>query len=129
MATVLRIQHVSVPMPPGSGDTARSFYSDVLGLIEKAPPADLAHLDLVWFQVGGDGLEVHVFADDTGETPVTAQHLCLQVDDIGAFRAGLTARGVASEDTMAIHNRPRFFVRDPFGNQIEITQVLGEYTV
>ncbi len=127
MAGVLRIQHVSVPMPPGGEAAARRFYTGGLGLQEKAPPSALAHLDLVWFHAGADGLEIHLFTDRTGQAAVEAQHLCLQVDDLDVYRADLEAKGIATEDTVAIHNRPRFFIRDPFGNQIEVTQVLGEY--
>ncbi len=127
MAQVLRIQHVSVPMPPGGEADARGFYGEVLGLQEKAPPTALSHLNLVWFHAGADGLEIHVFENGTGETPVMAQHLCLQVDDVDGYRKELIDRGVETEDTTEIHNRPRFFIRDPFGNQIEVTQVLGEY--
>ncbi|MBX3071919.1 MAG: VOC family protein [Thermomicrobiales bacterium] len=127
MASVLRIQHVSVPMPPGGEEEARRFYSGALGLQEKTPPVALADLDIVWFHAGADGLEVHVFTDRTGQSPVQAQHLCLQVDALDDFRAALESRGIATEDAVAIHNRPRFFIRDPFGNQIEITQVLGAY--
>ena len=31
------------------------------------------------------------------------------------------------EETIAIKNRPRFFVRDPFENLIELTQITGDY--
>jgi len=127
VAQVLRIQHVSVPMTPGGEENARQFYGETLGLIEKAPPSALAHLNLIWFHAGADGLEVHVFEDKTGERPVGAQHLCLQVDDVAAYRQSLVGKSVDIEDTTEIHNRPRFFIRDPFGNQIEITQVLGDY--
>ncbi|MGE3798445.1 MAG: VOC family protein [Thermomicrobiales bacterium] len=128
MANVMRIQHVSVPMTAGGEETARRFYGEVLGLQEKAPPSALAHLNLVWFHAGADGLEVHVFEDSTGETPLAAQHFCLQVEDVDSYRSELERKGVLTEDTTEIHNRPRFFIRDPFGNQIEITQVLGEYS-
>jgi extradiol dioxygenase family protein len=57
----------------------------------------------------------------------SAQHLCLQVDDLPAMRERLTQRGVAIEDAEAITNRPRLFVQDPFGNRIELTQITGEY--
>lgn len=127
MAQVLRIQHVSVPMPTGGETEARRFYGEILGLQEKTPPSALSHMNLVWFDAGADGLEIHVFENATGEAPVLAQHLCLQVDDVAGYRGELVGRGVDTQDTTEIHNRPRFFIRDPFGNQIEITQVLGEY--
>lgn len=129
MTTVRRIQHVSVPMPPGGEAQARQFYGEALGLEEVKPPIDLASLRLVWFRIGGegDGDELHCFTE-TGPHPNTpAQHLCFEVDDLEATRQRLTEHGVAIEPTIDIHNRPRFFVHDPFGNSIELVQILGQY--
>lgn len=129
MVTVQRIQHVSVPMPPGSEERARRFYGEALGLPEVTPPADLASLRLVWFRIGGegDGDELHCFTE-TGPFPNTpAQHLCFEVNDLEATRQRLVDHGVAIEPTIEIHNRPRFFIQDPFGNSIEIVQILGQY--
>lgn len=127
MALVTRLQHVSVPMPPDGPDAARRFYGDALGLEEIPPPVDLSHSTLVWFRAGPNGQEIHCFADD-GSGPRSAnQHLCVEVDDLPAFRDHLAQAGVTVTETTPIRNRPRCFVRDPFGNQIELTQIVGEY--
>lgn len=127
MPSVMRVQHVSVPMPPGSQEQARRFYGTVLGMREKSPPSSLAAQQLVWFDAGDGGHEVHCFADDQMTSNSAAQHLCLQVDSLPDFRSRLAEHGIDIEETTPITNRPRLFVRDPFGNLIEITQVLGEY--
>ncbi len=121
---VQRLQHVSVPRPRGSADAARHFYGGILGLEEIAIPATLAHLDLVWYRVGDD--ELHLFADERGAGHA-AQHFCLQVDDVEALRHRLIAAGLAIGEEPEIPNRPRFTVRDPFGNLIEATTILGAY--
>lgn len=128
MAGVLRLQHTSIPMPPDGGEAARRFFGQILGMTEVAPPASLDAGRLVWFSAGGDGHEVHLFAENDPTAGSSAQHLCLQVDEIEAFRRRLTAYGVAIEEAQEIRNRPRFFVRDPFENLIEITQITGDYT-
>ncbi len=129
MPGVQRVQHVSVPMPPGRHAEARAFYGGALGMEEMPVPASLvaAGFDVVWFHAGPDGHEVHVFVDRQGAEPVRAQHLCLQVDDIEAMAEHLAAHGVAVEDAPPIPGRPRCFVRDPFGNLIEFTEILGDY--
>jgi catechol 2,3-dioxygenase-like lactoylglutathione lyase family enzyme len=127
MASVQRLQHASVPMPPGGADDARRFYGDVLGMAEVEPPDSIRHLGLVWFQAGDGGHEIHCFTEEGFGPNSPEQHLCLQVDDLDAFRRRLGERDVAVEETTAIHNRPRLFVRDPFGNKIELTQILGPY--
>ncbi len=127
MSTVFkaqRVQHVSVPRPRGSEDTARRFYGDVLGLEEIAVPATLAHLDLIWYRLGDD--ELHLFAsDDRGSHP--AQHFCIQVDDVDAARRQLAAANVEVGDEPPIPGRPRFTCRDPFGNLIEVTTIQGSH--
>lgn len=124
---VKRVQHVSIPVPPGSADAARAFYSDILGMSEKQVPKELDATLLTWFRAGDDEHEVHCFTDPDFENRCNAQHLCLQVEDVNLARAEFAARGVAVEETIEIHNRPRFFVRDPFGNYIEIAQINGLY--
>ena len=122
-----RIQHVSIPRPPGqaSADQARAFFTGVLGLPEKPVPASIASLDLVWFDVG-DGTELHLFSEEPRDDS-SGRHLCLEVDELDAVRARLVEAGYAPWDTTPIHNRPRFFCRDPFGNTIEYTTILGSY--
>ncbi|HYH11514.1 MAG TPA: VOC family protein [Thermomicrobiales bacterium] len=126
MASVVRLQHVSIPMPEGGLEQARQFYGDTLGLERKPVPSVLNAEEIIWFRLGGEGDELHVFTE-RGEPKSPGQHLCMQVDDITAWREMLTSKGVAIEETDHIVNRPRFFIRDPFNNRVEITQVLGDY--
>ena len=120
-----RIQHVSIPRPPDSGEAARAFYGELLGLAEKPVPRSIEHLDLIWYSIGAD-MELHLFA----EAPLddrSGRHFCVEVDDVAAMRARLEAAGFQPWDTDPIPNRPRFFCRDPFGNTIEFTTILGDY--
>ena len=128
MASVLRLQHTSIPMPGNGHAAARSFFGEMLGMTEVLPPSTLDRAKLVWFKAGQDEHEVHLFVDDSMSNQSVAQHLCLQVDDVHAFRERATAHGVKVVETIAIHNRPRFFVHDPFNNMIEIVQITGDYT-
>jgi catechol 2,3-dioxygenase-like lactoylglutathione lyase family enzyme len=114
-------------MPDGGQAAARAFFGQALGLAEIVPPSSLDRANLVWFKAGADGHEVHLFVDANPDPRTNAQHLCLQVDDLAAYRARLAEHGIAIEETTAIHNRPRFFVHDPFNNLIELTQITGDY--
>jgi catechol 2,3-dioxygenase-like lactoylglutathione lyase family enzyme len=128
MATVLRLQHTSIPMPADGHARARAFFGDALGMREVPPPKELDVPNLVWFLAGDDGHEIHLFVDPSLAAMSAAQHLCLQVDDVDAFRARLAKHGVEIEETTEIPSRPRFFVHDPFRNFIEIAQITGDYT-
>ncbi|MDQ3044394.1 MAG: VOC family protein [Chloroflexota bacterium] len=120
------MQHVSIPMPPDGHATARTFFSTALGLEEKPAPVSLGS-GVIWFQAGSNGQELHVYEDERWSGAPTGQHLCMEVDDLVEFRRRLETHGMAIEEAVPIRNRPRCFVRDPFGNLIEITQILGDY--
>lgn len=115
-------------MPADGHDAACGFYGDALGMTEVAPPSTLQAGSVVWFQAGEDGQEVHVYVEAGGGPNTPSQHLCLQVADLAQFRERLDGRGIPVEETVPIVNRPRGFVRDPFGNLIELTQITGDYT-
>jgi catechol 2,3-dioxygenase-like lactoylglutathione lyase family enzyme len=120
-----RIQHVSIPRPPGSDDETRAFYGGVLGLEEKFVPSTIQHLDLIWFKLTGD-TELHVFAEEPTKD-ATGRHFCLAVPDLQAVRQRLTDAGVPIREPERIGGRPRFFARDPFNNQIEFTEIQDDY--
>lgn len=125
---VKRVQHVSIPIPAGGAPAARTFYGDVLGLREKPVPRSLDAASLTWFDVGADEHELHLFVDEDFRNRSTAQHLCFEVDDLMAMRETIERAGVRLEpEPTDIHNRPRAFVRDPFGNLIELTQIDGPF--
>ena len=119
-----RIQHVSIPRPPGSGDETREFYSGLLGLQELPVPLSIQHLDLVWFRVGD--MELHCFSEEPVNDP-SGRHFCLEVEDVEAMHARLVEAGYAPWNPEAIPGRPRFFCRDPFNNTIEFTSIVGNY--
>ena len=128
MAAIQRLQHVSVPMPSDGHAEARRFYGETLGLTPMEPPSTLARGSVAWFRIGETDTEVHVFVDEPSRRGSAAQHLCLQVDDLAAFRDRLAAHNVEIEETIPIHNRPRCFIHDPFGNRIEITEIQGPFS-
>ncbi len=125
--SVMRLQHVSVPMPMGGGDHARRFYGGALGLDELTTPKSLDAEQIIWFKVGDDGQELHIFTEEGFGPNSPGQHVCLQVDDLDATLRRLADGGVISQETIPIANRPRCFILDPFGNRIELTQILGRY--
>jgi extradiol dioxygenase family protein len=127
MGAIQRLQHTSVPMTPGGHGEARRFYAEVLGMEEIPTPSDLSNLSLVWFRASSDGQELHCFATDHDRFGSPDQHLCLQVDDLSSFSERLVEHGIKIEEAQRISSRPRCFVRDPFGNLIELTQIDGEY--
>lgn len=119
------LHHVSIPARPEAFDFGRAFYGELLGLEEIPPPVSLEPGRVVWFQVGDS--ELHLFKEDRPNAVPSGRHFCFAIDDLDSARSRLEAAGVRVEDTVPIHNRPRFFCWDPFGNQLELTSILGPY--
>lgn len=118
-----RIQHVSIPRPPGSHEQARGFYGALLGLEEIPVPESIRDLDLIWYRLGDT--ELHLFA----EAPVadsSGRHFCIEVQQLEEVRQRLRAAGYEPWNPTRIPGRPRFFCRDPFGNTIEFTTIVGD---
>jgi catechol 2,3-dioxygenase-like lactoylglutathione lyase family enzyme len=118
----MKLSHINVTMPKGGEDTARSFYTGLLGLREIPKPEPLRVRGGVWFDAGG--LDVHVSVDEQHSGVDAQRHFGLECTDVDGLRARLKAASVEIED-----GRPapwkRFFVRDPFGNRIEIHEAGG----
>jgi len=113
----MRLSHINVTMPKGAEDIARSFYSGHLGLREILEPEPLRVRGGVWFDAGG--LDIHLSVEEKRFGPDTQRHFGIECADVDELRARLKAAGVEIDE-----GRPapwkRFFVRDPFGNRIEI---------
>jgi catechol 2,3-dioxygenase-like lactoylglutathione lyase family enzyme len=122
-----RLQHVSTPYPRGRQGDVRAFYGELLGLEEKDVPESLRDQELVWFDAGDGERELHFLPDVVAPDPRALRHFCLEVEDVAAWRRQLEAAGVETSDQTPIPNRPRFFCRDPFGNLIEFTTIVGDY--
>jgi catechol 2,3-dioxygenase-like lactoylglutathione lyase family enzyme len=119
------LHHVSIPVRPGQLEAGREFYGGALGLEEIPAPAEFEEERVVWFSLGDR--ELHLFKEDHANQPPSERHLAPEVDDLEAARARFAKHEIAVEETDPIHNRPRLYIRDPFGNKLEITQLLGPY--
>ena len=120
-----RLQHVSIPRPPGSAALTRAFYGDLLGLKEIPAPLSIQSLGVIWFNLGEDD-ELHVFREDPLDD-VSNRHFCLAVDQVQSIRQRLVDAGYEPWDVETIPGRPRFFCRDPFSNIIEFTTIEADY--
>jgi catechol 2,3-dioxygenase-like lactoylglutathione lyase family enzyme len=116
----LGIDHVQLGMPHDGGVRARAFYAHVLGLDEIAPPPPLGGL---WFRAGG--VELHLTVEPNFRA-APKSHPALRVRGLTALAARCAAAGHAPELDTRYPGRTRYFVRDPFGNRIELLQLAGD---
>ncbi len=119
---VTGLNHVNVTFPDGRLDEALTFYRDLLGLAEQDRPAG-ASTSGAWLWIDRSaGVELHLSGEaPDGDWPVgSGRHVGLLVADLQATRGRLATAGVAIESARPLPNRDRFFVRDPFGNRVEL---------
>lgn len=121
---IIEIDHVNVIVPKSLEDAAKRFYGSVLGLKEIPKPAELQGRGGAWYQLGG--VQLHLSA----RTPTEADkelapkgHVCYTVADVAFAEERLRAGGIEIiPDDQPIAGKPRFYVRDPGGNLIELAQ-------
>lgn len=119
---ITRIHHAQITIPEGQEEAAREFYCGVLGLTEAPKPESLGGRGGFWLQVGGR--QVHLGTEAGVDRAATKAHLAYEVSDLVLWRQRLTAQSIAVLESIPISGYDRFEFRDPFGNRIELIQVL-----
>jgi catechol 2,3-dioxygenase-like lactoylglutathione lyase family enzyme len=111
------IDHVQLAMPVGGEETARQFYSGVLGMTEIFKPPELAKRGGCWFQSGS--VQVHLGVEGDFR-PAKKAHPAFRCGDYDGLVSRLRAAGVEVTDAADIPGVRRCHVHDPFGNRIEL---------
>lgn len=118
---ITQIHHVQITVPTTKLQAAHDFYCGVLSLEETYRP-DVFTSSGFWVKLGNG--DVHIGVEDHITRAGTKHHIAYQVDDLEAWRVHLGAHGVKTEDPVQFAGHVRFQFRDPFGNQVEMIQVL-----
>ena len=111
------LDHVQVAMPAGKEDTARAFYSGLLGLDELEKPATLAARGGAWFRLP-DGRQLHLGVEE----PFSASrktHPAFIASNLDELAKKLEAAGIPVRWDEELAPRRRFYGEDPFGNRLE----------
>lgn len=122
MAIIKGLNHAQISIPKGAEEAGKAFYCGVLGLPEIEKPEALKPRGGFWLQVGDR--QVHVGTEDGVDRHATKAHIAYEVDDVDAWRQILEQHGVKIVEAVAIPGHKRFEFRDPFGNRVELTQII-----
>jgi extradiol dioxygenase family protein len=130
---VLELHHhgIRVGPSPEAVATARKFYGDVLGLDHDPGRPTIPTIDGYWMDVGGTA-QIHLmgvdglskFAKGPGQDP-SHPHVALAVADIQETKKELERLGVeywVAESVVGPQSQ-QIFMKDPFGNMIELHQI------
>jgi len=118
--TAIGLDHLQVCIPPGTEETARAFWSGIIGLEEVPQAPELNSVTGCWFRLGAVGL--HIGVQDPF-VPSQKAHPALRISDRAALDvlvARLEAAGHPVEWAEVPVAEARCKVRDPFGNQVEL---------
>ena len=76
---------------------------------------------LAWYQLGG--IQLHLSIEDGVDNLASDRHVCYQVSDIVTADQHFRDAGIdVIADGDPVRGQLRFFIRDPGGNLLEITQ-------
>jgi catechol 2,3-dioxygenase-like lactoylglutathione lyase family enzyme len=113
----LGIDHIQLAMPSGEEETARRFYSGLLGMEEISKPAELAKRGGCWFKSGV--VQIHVGVEHDFRAAKKA-HPALKCAHYEGLISRLCEVDVEVTEANDIPGVRRCHIHDPFGNRIEL---------
>ena len=119
MITFKRIDHIHITVAPDKLEDAKIFYIEVIGLELIDRPNHLFKTSGYWFNIGNAQLHIGVEIP----LPVSTRHTAFEVDDVDAALCYLENKIKILEEP-EIPGRRRFAFLDPFGNRIELLEIL-----
>jgi len=114
-----RADHIHIAVSPERLEEARQFYTDVIGLELIERPNHLFNTAGYWFNIGD--VQLHVGVEP--QMPVSIRHTAFEVADVDAALNYLKGKVKILEEPV-IPGRRRFAFLDPFGNRMELLQLL-----
>ncbi|MEP6741044.1 MAG: VOC family protein [bacterium] len=121
---VLGLNHVNLTVPAHLEEAAKHFYGTVLRLKQVPKPAGPRQNIGAWYELGG--VQLHLSVEDEAMNTASDRHVCYVVEDIAVAERHLREAGAdIISDPRPITGVKRFYVRDPGGNLIELTQGLN----
>ena len=117
---VTALHHVNVTAPAKLEAAAKHFYGVVIGLKQIPKPA-ASRQSGAWYEIGET--QLHLSVDDEARRQLSSGHICFAVSDLSEAEQKFREAGAEIiPDPRPNPNSPRFYVRDPGGNLLEIAQ-------
>jgi catechol 2,3-dioxygenase-like lactoylglutathione lyase family enzyme len=120
--SVLGLHHVLLAMPEGEEARAVAFYEGLLGIPQVRKPSHLEARGGCWFESGTVRIHLGVERDFK---PAKKAHPAFLVEDLAGLRCRLVDAGAEVADDLPLPGYERFYVYDPFGNRIELLEVVA----
>jgi catechol 2,3-dioxygenase-like lactoylglutathione lyase family enzyme len=114
-----RVDHIHIAVPTECLEEAKNFYSEIIGLELIDRPNHLFTTRGYWFNIGN--VQLHVGIEP--RMPVSTRHTAFEVTDVDAALNYLKDKVQILEEPK-IPGRRRFAFLDPFGNRMELLQII-----
>ena len=114
-----RVNHIHIAVAPERLEETMKFYSKVIGLELIDRPNHLFKSKGYWFNIGD--VQLHIGIEEP--LPISTRHTAFEVEDVDAAFKYLTGKVQLLEEPQ-IPGRKRFAFLDPFGNRIELLQLV-----
>ncbi|WP_299669978.1 VOC family protein [uncultured Ruegeria sp.] len=116
------LHHIQIAMPKGRESDARNFYCGVLGFSEVKKPNVLRDRGGVWFQC--QNVRIHLGVEEPF-VPALKVHPGFRVGSLENTVAHLNAAGIDVRTDIDLPDIKRIYISDPFGNRIELLEVIA----
>ena len=118
---IVELHHVNIRVPRALEEATKDFYKNVVGLGEIEKPGESKKHGGAWFACGA--VQIHLSLSEGEGNAASNRHICYRVADLAeAENAFRRADVEIIADDQPIPGCPRFYVRDPGGNLLEIAQ-------
>jgi len=118
---VVELNHVNIRVPRALEEATKDFYNNVVGLEEIEKPAESKAHGGAWFGCGA--VQIHLSLSEGEANETSNRHICYRVADLAEAENAFRGAGIEIiADDQPVDGWPRFYVRDPGGNLLEIAQ-------
>ena len=121
MIEFIRADHIHICVPVEKLEEAKQFYTNILGLQQIERPNHLFSTSGYWFNIGN--IQLHIGVEPA--LPRSIRHTAMEVADVAAARVLLEKKNIEIVEEPVIPGRTRFAFIDPFGNRMELLQMIG----
>ncbi len=121
MIEFIRVNHINICVPPERLEEAKEFYTNLLRLKLIDRPNHLFSSPGYWLDIG----DIHLHIGVEPFLGRSSRHTAFSVVDIVKARKHLKAYGIEIQDEAEIPGWARFLFVDPFGNRMELLQIIG----
>lgn len=121
MIEFIRADHIHICVPVERLAEAKQFYTHIMGLPEIERPNHLFSTTGYWFNIGN--IQLHIGVEPAVSHSI--RHTAFEVADVAAARKLLEKNNIEIIEEPVIPGRTRFAFIDPFGNRMELLQMIS----